>query len=295
MAKKVEKKEKCFCGVKGLTEDMVIAAAEDLNASIGLDPAIDVEELEGEELLEAVKVGMSEVYTADQLEEGTWKVMELLGIEAQEAPEEEAPAPKKAAGKKAPKKAEPEDDDDNDGDDGDDEKPAPKKGKAKGKAKGKKSPKTVRTTSNLTTISRNATVQALAPRFAQAMSKTNHNSYNSLFEVFREQNPDIQLGDMAFRRLCREVGVTSSHRLSAAIGSPLAYHLGLMYDPKTGPSTAPTPPPPAPATTTVAEDEDRVFDNDTRTSGPAQAVHPAMALAQARQADEFAQGPVVST
>lgn len=172
---------------------------------------------------------------------------------------------------------------------------APKKGKAKGKAKGKKSPKTVRTTSNLTTISRNATVQALAPRFAQAMSKTNHNSYNSLFEVFREQNPDIQLGDMAFRRLCREVGVTSSHRLSAAIGSPLAYHLGLMYDPKTGPSTAPTPRPPAPATTTVAEDEDRVFDNDTRTSGPAQAVHPAMALAQARQADEFAQGPVVST
>ena len=38
---KVEKKEKGFCGVKGLTEDMLIAAAEDLNASIGLDPAID--------------------------------------------------------------------------------------------------------------------------------------------------------------------------------------------------------------------------------------------------------------
>ena len=143
MAKKVEKKEKGFCGVKGLTEDMLIAAAEDLNASIGLDPAIDVEDLEGEELLEAVKTGMSEVYTADQLEEGTWKVMELLGIEAQEAPEEEAPAPKKAAGKKAPKKAEPEDDDDNDGDDGDDEKPAPKKGKAApapAPAKGKKAP-----------------------------------------------------------------------------------------------------------------------------------------------------------
>ena len=143
MAKKVEKKEKGFCGVKGLTEDMLIAAAEDLNASIGLDPAIDVEDLEGEELLEAVKTGMSEVYTADQLEDDTWKVMELLGIEAQEAPEEEAPAPKKAAGKKAPKKAEPEDDDDNDGDDGDDEKPAPKKGKAApapAPAKGKKAP-----------------------------------------------------------------------------------------------------------------------------------------------------------
>jgi len=149
MAKKVEKKEKGFCGVKGLTEDMLIAAAEDLNASIGLDPAIDVEDLEGEELLEAVKTGMSEVYTADQLEDDTWKVMELLGIEAQEAPEEEEPEPeekpKAKAGKKASKKTEPEpEDDDNGDDDGDDdggeeEAPKSKKGKAApAPAKGKK-------------------------------------------------------------------------------------------------------------------------------------------------------------
>lgn len=132
MAKKVEKKEKGFCGVKGLTEDMLIAAAEDLNASIGLDPAIDVEDLEGEELLEAVKTGMSEVYTVDQLEDDTWKVMELLGIEAQEAPEEEPEPeekPKAKAGKKASKKAEPEPEDDGEGDD-DEEAPKSKKGKA---------------------------------------------------------------------------------------------------------------------------------------------------------------------
>ncbi len=134
MAKKVEKKEKGFCGVKGLTEDMLIAAAEDLNASLGLNPAIDVEDLEGEELLEAVKTGMSEVYTADQLEDDTWKVMELLGIEAQEAPEEEQEPeekPKAKAGKKASKKAEPEPEDDDGGDDGgDDDAPKAKKGKA---------------------------------------------------------------------------------------------------------------------------------------------------------------------
>ena len=138
MAKKVEKKEKGFCGVKGLTEDMLIAAAEDLNASLGLDPAIDVEDLEGEELLEAVKTGMSEVYTADQLEDDTWKVMELLGIDAQEAPEEEPEPeekPKTKAGKKPSKKAEPEPEDDDNGDDdgdddGDDEAPKVKKGKA---------------------------------------------------------------------------------------------------------------------------------------------------------------------
>ena len=149
MAKKVEKKEKGFCGVKGLTEDMLIAAAEDLNASIGLDPAIDVEDLEGEELLEAVKTGMSEVYTADQLEDDTWKVMELLGIEAQEAPEEEQEPeekPKAKAGKKASKKAEPEPEDgDDDGDDdgGEEEAPKSKKGKAApapAPAKGKKAP-----------------------------------------------------------------------------------------------------------------------------------------------------------
>lgn len=144
MAKKVEKKEKGFCGVKGLTEDMLIAAAEDLNASIGLDPAIDVEDLEGEELLEAVKTGMSEVYTADQLEDDTWKVMELLGIEAQEAPEEEPEPeekPKAKAGKKASKKAEsePEDDDNGDDDGGEEEAPKSKKGKAApAPAKGKK-------------------------------------------------------------------------------------------------------------------------------------------------------------
>ena len=129
MAKKVEKKGKGFCGVKGLTEDMLIAAAEDLNASIGLDPAIDVEDLEGEELLEAVKTGMSEVYTADQLEDDTWKVMELLGIEAQEAFEEEPEPeekPKAKAGKKASKKTEPEPEGDGDGD-GD--APKAKKGK----------------------------------------------------------------------------------------------------------------------------------------------------------------------
>ena len=140
MAKKVEKKGKGFCGVKGLTEDMLIAAAEDLNASIGLDPAIDVEDLEGEELLEAVKTGMSEVYTADQLEDDTWKVMELLGIEAQEAPEEEPEPeekPKAKAGKKASKKAEPEPEDGDD--EGDDEAPKTKKGKtAPAPAKGKK-------------------------------------------------------------------------------------------------------------------------------------------------------------
>jgi len=144
MAKKVEKKEKGFCGVKGLTEDMLIAAAEDLNASIGLDPAIDVEDLEGEELLEAVKTGMSEVYTADQLEDDTWKVMELLGIEAQEAPEEEPEPeekPKAKAGKKASKKAEPEPEDDDDGDDDGDDDDDPKAKKAKAApapAKGKK-------------------------------------------------------------------------------------------------------------------------------------------------------------
>lgn len=151
MAKKVEKKEKGFCGIKGLTEDMLIAAAEDLNASLGLDPAIDVEELEGEELLEAVKVSMEEVYTQDQLEDDTWKVMELLGIEAQEAPEEE-PEPEekpKAKGKKAPA-VEPEEDDEvpapkagkkgkkvtepEPDDDGDEEAPAPKKGKKLAKA-----------------------------------------------------------------------------------------------------------------------------------------------------------------
>ena len=137
MAKKVEKKEKGFCGVKGLTEDMLIAAAEDLNASIGLDPAIDVEDLEGEELLEAVKTGMSEVYTADQLEDDTWKVMELLGIEAQEAPEEK-PEPEekpKAKAKKAAPKEEPEDD-------GDDDEPKAKKGaKAKAEPAKKAAPK----------------------------------------------------------------------------------------------------------------------------------------------------------
>ena len=145
MAKKVEKKEKGFCGVKGLTEDMLIAAAEDLNASIGLDPAIDVEDLEGEELLEAVKTGMSEVYTADQLEDDTWKVMELLGIEAQEAPEDEPEPeekPKAKAGKKASKKTEPEPEDDDNGDDegAEEEAPKSKKGKkaAPAPAKGKK-------------------------------------------------------------------------------------------------------------------------------------------------------------
>ena len=147
MAKKVEKKGKGFCGVKGLTEEMLIAAAEDLNASLGLNPAIDVEDLEGEELLEAVKTGMSEVYTADQLEDDTWKVMELLGIEAQEAPEEEPEPeekPKAKAGKKASKKAEPEPEDDDGGDDDDDdddddEAPKSKKGKAApAPAKGKK-------------------------------------------------------------------------------------------------------------------------------------------------------------
>lgn len=142
MAKKVEKKEKGFCGVKGLTEDMLIAAAEDLNASLGLDPAIDVEDLEGEELLEAVKTGMSEVYTADQLEDDTWKVMELLGIEAQEAPEEEPEPeekPKAKAGKKASKKAEPEPEDDGDDDGAEEEAPKSKKGKAApAQAKGKK-------------------------------------------------------------------------------------------------------------------------------------------------------------
>jgi outer membrane biosynthesis protein TonB len=124
MAKKVEKKEKGFCGVKGLTEDMLTAAAEDLNDSLGLNPAIDVEDLEGEDLLEAVKVSMEEVYENDQLEEGTWTVMKLLGIEAQPTPEEEAPAkeePKKGKGKKAPA-VEPEDDD---------EAPAPKAKKGK--------------------------------------------------------------------------------------------------------------------------------------------------------------------
>lgn len=134
MAKKVEKKEKGFCGVKGLTEDMLIAAAEDLNASLGLDPAIDVEDLEGEELLEAVKTGMSEVYTADQLEDDTWKVMELLGIEAQEAPEEEPEPeekPKAKAGKKASKKTEPEPEDDDNGDDEGAEEEAPKSKKGK--------------------------------------------------------------------------------------------------------------------------------------------------------------------
>ena len=130
MAKKVEKKEKGFCGVNGLTEDMLTAAAEDLNDSLGLNPAIDVEELEGEDLLDAVKVSMEEVYENDQLEDGTWKVMKLLGIEAQPTPEEEAPAkeekPAKKGKKAAPKVVEPEDD----GDD-DDEAPAPaKKGKA---------------------------------------------------------------------------------------------------------------------------------------------------------------------
>ena len=142
MAKKVEKKEKGFCGVNGLTEDMLIAAAEDLNASIGLDPAIDVEDLEGEELLEAVKTGMSEVYTADQLEDDTWKVMELLGIEAQEAPEEEPEPeekPKTKAGKKASKKAEPEPEENGDDDGDDEEAPKSKKGKAApAPAKGKK-------------------------------------------------------------------------------------------------------------------------------------------------------------
>lgn len=127
MAKKVEKKEKGFCGVKGLTEDMLTAAAEDLNDSLGLTPAIDVEELEGEDLLDAVKVSMEEVYENDQLEDGTWKVMKLLGIEAQPTPEEEAPAkeekPAKKGKKPAPKVEEPEDDDD--------DAPAPaKKGKA---------------------------------------------------------------------------------------------------------------------------------------------------------------------
>lgn len=142
MAKKVEKKEKGFCGIKGLTEDMLIAAAEDLNASIGLDPAIDVEDLEGEELLEAVKTGMSEVYTADQLEDGTWKVMELLGVEAQEAPKDEPEPeekPKAKAGKKASKKAEPEPEPE---DDGDDDEPKAKKGaKAKPEPAKKAAPK----------------------------------------------------------------------------------------------------------------------------------------------------------
>lgn len=143
MAKKVEKKEKGFCGVKGLTEDMLIAAAEDLNASIGLDPAIDVEDLEGEELLEAVKTGMSEVYTADQLEDDTWKVMELLGIEAQEAPEdvpEPEEKPKAKAGKKASKKAEPEPEPEPE-DNGDDEPKAKKGAKAKAEPAKKAAPK----------------------------------------------------------------------------------------------------------------------------------------------------------
>lgn len=143
MAKKVEKKEKGFCGVKGLTEDMLIAAAEDLNASIGLDPAIDVEDLEGEELLEAVKTGMSEVYTADQLEDDTWKVMELLGIEAQEAPEDEPKPeekPKAKAGKKASKKAEPEPEPEPE-DNGDDEPKAKKGAKAKAEPAKKTAPK----------------------------------------------------------------------------------------------------------------------------------------------------------
>lgn len=155
MAKKVEKKEKGFCGVTGLTEDMLTAAAEDLNDSLGLNPAIDVEELEGEDLLDAVKVSMEEVYENDQLEDGTWKVMKLLGIEAQPTPEEEAPAkeePKKGKGKKAPA-VEPEDDDeapapkakkgkkvvepepeDDENGEGEDEAPAPKKGKKLAKA-----------------------------------------------------------------------------------------------------------------------------------------------------------------
>ena len=130
MAKKVEKKEKGFCGVKGLTEDMLTAAAEDLNDSLGLNPAIDVEELEGEDLLDAVKVSMEEVYENDQLEDGTWKVMKLLGIEAQPTPEEEAPAKEEKPAKKGKKPAlkvvEPEDD----GDD-DEEVPAPKAKKGK--------------------------------------------------------------------------------------------------------------------------------------------------------------------
>lgn len=154
MAKKVEKKEKGFCGVKGLTEELLTAAAEDLNESLGLNPAIDVEDLEGEDLLEAVKVSMEEVYENDQLEEDTWKVMKLLGIEAQPTPEEEAPvkeAPKKGKGKKATA-VEPEEDDDEapapkaqkgkkvvepepeDDENGEDEAPAPKKGKKLAKA-----------------------------------------------------------------------------------------------------------------------------------------------------------------
>ena len=129
MAKKVEKKEKGFCGVKGLTEDMLTAAAEDLNDSLGLNPAIDVEELEGEDLLDAVKVSMEEVYENDQLEDGTWKVMKLLGIEAQPTPEEEAPAKEEKPAKKGKKVVEPEPEE---GDD--DEAPAPKKAKGLKKA-----------------------------------------------------------------------------------------------------------------------------------------------------------------
>lgn len=196
-----------------------------------------------------------------------------------------APAPKKTGRPKGSKnkKATPK-------------KVAPKKGKTKGKAKGKPKGKTkgkvlraARVASNLTSIAQAATIQALAPRFAQAMAKGPHNSYASLFTTFRELNPDIQIGDLTFRRLCRDVGVTSSHRLDAFPGSPLAYHLSTMYDPKVVSgrrelSGSPVPFPPSTPAAPEPEGEIR-FDNEgrgTSLSGPI-GVHPGAVLAAARQ------------
>ena len=174
-------------------------------------------------------------------------------------------------------------------------KPAPK-AKVSHKKKVKKPAPKVRAASNLSSIARDATTQALAPLFAATLRQGGpFNSYQQLYDAFRSCNPSVQMGFLAFRRVCRDVGVGSSHRLDATPGSPLFAHL---HSPVTARPITGTQQkgPPSHAAYSEGDQNDIPFDNETPSNGPA----PAPAISQllaaaATPAPSFGDPVLVST
>ena len=77
MAKKKEKKS------EGFDLAVLVGAAEDMNAIMGLEPEIDTD-LDEAELVEAIKFEAEEVMSKDKFSDATWGLLEEMGV-AEEA------------------------------------------------------------------------------------------------------------------------------------------------------------------------------------------------------------------
>jgi len=77
MAKKKEKKS------EGFDLAVLVGAAEDMNAIMGLEPEIDTD-LDEAELVEAIKFEAEEVMSKDKFSDATWGLLEKMGV-AEEA------------------------------------------------------------------------------------------------------------------------------------------------------------------------------------------------------------------